>query len=98
MVVRYKNVPDCLVAAGARERHEPPRVYVGVAECDEPLVLAAIVPLQEPVRQEGFQRVEQALEPTNRGRRRGQCVACLNVVIEDLILTLDGRREERGGR
>src|SRR5262249_53966212 len=92
-IVRHENVADGGLTASAREGDEAAVIDVAVAEGDEPLVLAAIVPLEEPVWEEGTQRVGQALKATDR-RQGGLCL----ITASDLILAFDRCREERRGR
>ena len=71
---------------------------MGVAEGDESLVLAAVVPFEEPAGEERAERVEQALEPADRRRGRRQRIASASPLVGDLVLTFDGRCEERRRR
>src|SRR4051812_16331552 len=91
-------MPDRLVVPSAGKGYEPTRVDVRIAETDEPFVFAAVMPLQKPVREEGFQRAEQALEAANSRGRGGYGVACVIVLRRDVVLAFYGRREERCGR
>ena len=73
----HEHVLQALAARGSGERRQAPVVERPVRERDETLVLAAVVPLQHRLRQEGAEAVEDRFEPGQRRDVRRLALALL---------------------